>query len=62
MNKKVGMDIVCELSSVITSYIVNNFTDIVLEEQLKNGDIVYSDKAQDIFNNILDKVDGILNE
>jgi len=64
MSRLVEMDTVCELSSNIVEYIVRNFTQIPLNElevEQDNGDIMYSDRVQDIFNNVLDTVDSTLN-
>ena len=60
----VSMDVMCELSSELTAYIVKSFTTIPLEELeviAPNGDLIYSDRVQTIFNNVLDTVDDSLN-
>ena len=53
-------DILCEQASNVVEYIVKYHTDIPLEELYltdNNGDTVYSDRVQDIFNNVLDLID-----
>ena len=54
------MDVLCEQASAVVEYIVLNYTDIPAEELAitdDNGDILYSDRVQDIFNNVLDLID-----
>jgi hypothetical protein len=54
------MDQKCDLASSITAYIVQYHTDYPLtelEETQDNGDIRYSDRVQDIFNEVLDLID-----
>lgn len=53
-------DILCEQASNVVDYIVRCHTDIPVEELevvQENGDVMYSDRVQDIFNNVLDLID-----
>lgn len=53
-------DILCEQASNVVDYIVRCRTDIPVEELevvQENGDVMYSDRVQDIFNNVLDLID-----
>lgn len=53
-------DILCEQASNVVDYIVRYHTDIPVEELevvADNGDVMYSDRVQDIFNNVLDLID-----
>lgn len=53
-------DVLCEQASIVTEYIVKTYTDYPLDELEKvapNGDLGYSDRVQDIFNNVLDLID-----
>lgn len=64
MSRLVEMDMMCELASDIVEYIVTYHTDIPLAElevTEENGDLRYSDRVQDIFNEVLDIVDEDLN-
>lgn len=64
MSRIVEMDVMCDIASAIVEYIVTYHTDIPLAElevEQENGDILYSDRVQDIFNNVLDIVDSNLN-
>ena len=54
------MDELCEQASAVVDYIVRYHTDIPVEELevvAENGDVMYSDRVQDIFNNVLDLID-----
>lgn len=57
---KASMDIMCEQASAVVEYIVKVHTDIPIDELAlvsDSGDIVYSDRVQDIFNNVLDLIE-----
>lgn len=62
--RQVSMDIMCELASDITEYIWYQNKPDRLEHhsyEAPNGDIMYTDEAQDIFNQVLDIIDDNLN-
>ena len=53
-------DILCEQASAVVEYIVRNYTQIPLtelEETDANGDVRYSDRVQEIFNDVFDAID-----
>lgn len=60
-DRHVEMDVMCELASEITAYVIEGFTNAPLDFQDENGDIRYHELAQDVFNNVLDMIDSNLN-
>lgn len=63
-NRNVDMDVMSETASEIVDYIVAHHTDWSLNElevKQPNGDINYSERVQNVFNNVLDILDDKLN-
>lgn len=59
----VPMDMISDATSEIVEYIVRHHTNYPLEElEVVDGDeIRYSDRVQDIYNNVLDIIDNEIN-
>lgn len=64
-NRVVEMDVMCELASEITDYIwfssLRHADNDEPDFEDENGDTIYKDEAQDIFNIVLDKIDETIN-
>lgn len=64
MAKRLEMDEVCELSSQLVEYIVKHHTNYKMSELSEiqdNSDEMYSDRVQDIFNDVSDLIDNYFN-
>lgn len=59
--RTVEMDVMAELAETLTEYIVGNYTNAPLWKTEPNGDVIYHDEAQDIFNHVLDVIDDEVN-